>query len=98
MSDDNDDDMPDMVVNLSATIDIEFGDADPEDAYSTEDPEDERLDVLERVVEHLRTHRDERFEMRRLDALQAVEAMSEVIEERIHQRVEEIRGALEEMR
>ena len=86
------------------TITIEFGDVDPEDAYCAEDPEEDRLDVLEAVIEHLREHRDERFEARRLEALRAIEedftGKSTGTGKRARsasRRIDEIRGALEEM-
>jgi hypothetical protein len=79
------------------TITIEFGDDDPEDAYCAEDSEEERLDVLERVVEHLRDHRDDRLEARRREALRALADIDETRSDRVSDRIREIRGALEEL-
>ena len=91
----------DVNINIDADIDIDidFGDDDPEDAYAAEDPVEERLGVLERVVMHLREHRDERFEGRRQEALIIVAAIGDESRSRnVTRRVDEIYGALEEMR
>jgi hypothetical protein len=90
----------DVNINIDADIDIdiEFGDDDPEDAYAAEDPVEERLGVLERVVMHLREHRDERFELRRQAALVVVAEIGDQATQRnVTRRVDEIYGALEEM-
>ena len=88
----NDDDEPDITI----TTEIEFGDADPEDAYDAEDSEDERLDVLEAAVEHIREHRDERFEARRQEVLRVITEMLDA-RRRNRDRAEAILEALEAM-
>jgi hypothetical protein len=56
----------------------EFRDFDPEDEYDADDPVEVRLTVLEKVVEHLRSHIDEdRTVARRIDALRLVEVLQQ---------------------
>jgi hypothetical protein len=66
-----------------------FGDFDPEDAWDDGDPDDDKLDILERVVDDLRQRRDGRFESRRRDALRLVAKLAR------SERAERIRRALE---
>ena len=48
-----------------------YRDSEPEDAWDDGDTDDEKLDILERVVLELsdRHRRDDRFDFRRVDAL-----------------------------
>ena len=76
------------------TQEFYFGDFDPEDEYDEVDPFNVRLEILERILESLQEHRDERFQARLADALKLIGAMV-----REHQddtvRLERIRAALE---
>lgn len=50
-----------------------FDDFDPEDAWDDDDPIEDKMHILERVVTSLRSQGDEgRFEGRRTDALRLV--------------------------
>ena len=73
---------------------VQFGDADPEDAWDDIDPFSVRLEILERILEELSERRDERFQVRLEMALRLIGAMV-----REHQedtvRLERIQTALE---
>jgi hypothetical protein len=74
----------------------DFGDADPEDAWDDIDPFRVRLAVLERILDSIREHRDDRFKLRLGMAVGLVAAM--IQEHREDQaRLERIGDALEEL-
>jgi hypothetical protein len=78
--------------------DVSRFDFDPEDAYDATDPIDDRLDVLERIVESLRANRDERFDGRLEDVLRVVRDVDdEDIGRRQKRRLRHIRDDLEGM-
>ena len=54
-------------------IDRGFRDYDPEDSYDATDPINDRIDVLERVIDSLRDNRDDRFDGRRRDLLRVLD-------------------------
>ena len=60
------------LVRRPSTVMGNFNDKDPEDAYDAGDPLDVRIAVLQRIVDSLRHHRDERTDARRDDALRVV--------------------------
>ena len=75
-----------------------FTDKDPEDVYDATDPLDDRLHVLQHVVDHLRDNRDERFDARRLDALRLVRNLdAEDLGFLQRRRLNRIRDDLEEL-
>lgn len=77
---------------------IDYGDADPEDAYDAGDPIPVRLDVLERIVASLRANRDDRFDARRRDAVRLIVRLGEEDLPRRHRRrLRHIRDELEEL-
>ena len=76
------------------TQEFDFGDMDPEDEYDEVDPFSVRLDILERILDSIQNHRDERFQVRLEAALRLIGRMV-----REHQedtvRLERIQRALE---
>jgi hypothetical protein len=73
-----------------------IGDKDPEDAYDAGDPVDVRIAVLQRIVDSLIAHRDERTNARRADALRVVLVLLDEL--RYHRRrIDRIRNDLEEL-
>ena len=76
---------------------IIFGDFDPEDEYDEGDALRLKLDILERVIESIREHREEeRAEVRKADALRLIVALvKEADEDRV--RMERIRERLNEV-
>jgi hypothetical protein len=74
--------------------DIEIGDVDPEDEWDDEDAFRVRLEILERILDSIQEHRDDRFKARLEDALRLIGNMV-----REHQddtvRLERIQAALE---
>jgi hypothetical protein len=80
--------------NDDDTQEFDFGDMDPEDEYDEVDPFSVRLDILERILDSIQNHRDERFQVRLEAALRLIGRMV-----REHQedtvRLERIQRALE---
>lgn len=74
----------------------EFGDADPEDAWDDLDPFRVRLAVLERILEHVRDHRDDRFKLRLAIAIGLVRNMVDEHREDM-ERLDRIKAALDEL-
>ena len=73
---------------------IELGDVDPEDAWDDGDLFEEKLDILDRVVDALRATRDDpRHDTRRADALRLVVKLIVTGREPLH--LAELRDALE---
>lgn len=78
--------------------DTAFRDFDPEDVYDATDPISDRLEVLERIVEHLRDNRDERFEGRRDDLRRLLDNLErEDLSRREARRLRRIRDDEEEL-
>ena len=78
--------------------DLEFRDFDPEDVYDATDRIGDRLEVLERIVEHLRDNRDHRFDVRRLDLRRLLDNLDrEDLSRREARRLRRIRDDEEEL-
>ena len=74
----------------------DFGDADPEDAWDDLDPFRARLALLERIIDHIREHRDDRYKVRLALALGLIAAMRREQEEDA-ERFDRIEAAIDEL-
>jgi hypothetical protein len=54
-----------------------IGDSDPEDWWDDGDSVDEKLHVLEKLVESLRREQDERYDLRRFEGLRLAEKVED---------------------
>jgi hypothetical protein len=78
--------------------DLSRFDYDPEDSYDATDPIEDRLDVLERVVDNLRDHRDDRFVARLVDLRRLVDNLdAEDLNFRENRRLRKLRDDVEEL-